>query len=164
MSTRKHSNVSPRDDDSALAGPAANGILSWIVFTCLLAFIFLTPIPYGSVERSWPAVFDVAVLALAALWFVDCALSQRFLSHAQLWFLSPLVACALYAFLQTIAFSHESTPLGLLPRAISFDPYQTKLFAITLLSLTLVLAMLLQCVSDTKRLMLLAHCVIAIVL
>jgi O-antigen ligase len=143
--------------------PIHSSALSSVIFIGLLAIVSLTPIPYGSVERWWTAAFDVAVFALAALWFVDCGLSRRFPSRAQLWFLSPLLGCALYAFIQTIPFGHESTPLGSLPRAISFDPYQTKLFTITFLALTFVLAMLLQYVSNRKRLLILAHCVIAIV-
>ena len=163
MSTRTHSHATTQDD-SASAGPRANAVLSGIVFTALLALIFLTPIPYGSVERWWSGAFEIVVFALAALWFVDCALSQRFLGRAQLWFLTPLFGCGLYAFLQTIPFANESTPLGRLPRAISFDPFQTKLFAITLLALALLLAMLLHYVNNRKRLLILAHCVIAMAL
>jgi O-antigen ligase len=161
MSTRNNSNVSSRDD-SALAGPAANGILSSIIFTALLALIFLTPIPYGSVERWWSAAFAVLVLALALLCLIDIARSKRFLTRAQLWMLAPLFGLALYAFLQAIPFTHEITPIGSIPRAISFDPYQTKLFAISMFALTLALAMLCRYANTRGKLLALAYCVIGV--
>ena len=161
MSTRNHSHGSARDD-SALAGPTANGILSWIVFTALLALIFLTPIPYGSVERWWSAAFAVLVLILALLWLIEIARSKLFLTGEQLWMLTPVFGLALYAFLQTIPLTRETTPIGPIPRAISLDPYQTKLFAIGLLALVLALAMLCRYANTRGKLLALAYCVIGI--
>src|SRR5258706_15585881 len=161
MSTRNHSHLSTRDD-SALTGPATNGILSWIVFIALLALIVLTPIPYGSVERWWIGAFDVAVFALATLWLIDIARSKNFLTGAQLWMLAPVLGFALYAFLQTIPFTHETTPIGSISHAISLDPYQTKLFAISLLALMLALAMLYRYANTRGKLLVLAYCVIGV--
>src|SRR5256884_1000536 len=161
MSTRKDSNVSTRDD-SALTGPTANGIFSWIVFTTLLALIFLTPIPYGSVERWWSGAFEVLVLALAFLWLIDIAHSKIFLTGEQLWMLAPVLGLALYAFLQTIPFTYEPTPIGSIFHAISLDPYQTKLFAIGLFALVLALAMLCRYANTRGKLLALAYCVIGV--
>src|SRR5256885_16425844 len=107
MSTRNHPPLNTRDN-SALAGPAANRILSWIVFTTLLALIFLTPMPYGSVEGWWSAAFAVLVFALALLWLIDLSRSKGFLTGEQLWMLAPVFGLALFAFLQTIPFTHET--------------------------------------------------------
>ena len=159
MSTRTHSHLS---SGSASASPRIKGILSWIIFTTLLALIFLTPIPYGSVEPWWHAAFEVLVFALALVWLIDIVRSKIFLTTEQLWMLAPLFGLALYAFLQTIPFTHETTPIGSISHAISFDPYQTKLFAIGLLALVLALAMLCRYANSRGKLLALAYCVIGI--
>lgn len=138
--------------------------LSFIIFAALIALVFLAPIPYGSVEPSWTAALEVALFALSCLWFIESAWSRRFLSREQLKLFAPLLALAIYAFMQTIPFVHDATPAGSLPRTISFDPYQTSLFAVELAALIFALAMWSQYGSGRPRLIALAFVVIAIAL
>jgi len=124
-------------------------MLSLFIFAVLLILITLTPIPYGTVQRTWESVFEVSVFILAAFWLIDALTSRSFLSRNQWQLLLPLVAVAIYARLQTL---------------ISSDPYETQLVAIKLLALTLVLAMVIQYTNSKRRLSWLVHAVIMVAL
>ena len=138
-----------RSSEAALNGnsvprTATSGrLLSLIVFGGLLLLLILVPVPYGTVEPWWEAVFECAVFALAALWLIDALRSGRLLIREHWALLAPLLTLVAYAFFQTIPLWEQTTPLGTDRQPISFDPYQTRLVATKLLALALVLALLL---------------------
>jgi O-antigen ligase len=135
-----------------------------MIFAALLILIVATPIPYGTVQPWWNATFELTVFALAILWLIDCLLSRRFLTSQHLWLVAPLAALTLYAFIQTIPFTTQASPIGPLPQAISADRFETKLFAIRVIALALAFAMLLQYTNTRNRMVALAYAVIAIAL
>lgn len=134
------------------------------VFTGLLFLIILTPIPYGATQVWWTSIFEIAVFALAIVALVHYSIAPDSLSSKQMWLVMPLIAISLYALLQTIPFPHEATPLGAMSQPISFDPQQTRSFALRIGALALVLTMLLQYTKRRSRLLILTYCVIGIVL
>jgi putative inorganic carbon (HCO3(-)) transporter len=132
---------------------AAARALSAVVFYALLALLPLAATPYGSVEPWWTGLFDALVFVLAALWAVEGALRGRWLVRAHV-LLLPCVALAALAFVQ-------SWPLPFVG-LISFDPYESRVFALRLLAFTLYAAMLLRYTSTERRLRALVVVVICV--
>lgn len=132
----------PRPHESN-ASPAAARALSAFVFYALLALLPLAAAPYGSVEPWWTGLFDAVVFVLAALWAVEGALAGRWLTRAHALAL-PWVALAALAFLQSVQLPFVGR--------ISFDPYESRVFALRLLAVTLYAAMLLRYASAGRRL------------
>jgi O-antigen ligase len=122
---------------------AAARVLSAVVFYVLLALLPLAAVPYGSVEPWWTGLFDALVFVLAALWAVEGALAGRWLVRAHAVVL-PCLALAALAFLQSV-------PLPFVG-VVSFDPYESRVFALRLLAFTLYAAMLLRHASTGRRL------------
>lgn len=137
-------------------------IISRTIFASLLLLLFLAPIPYGTVDSWWQALIECAVFALTALWLIDWLLTGRLKLSAHLTLLAPLLALCAFALVQTMPLWPQPTPVGLLRRAISFDPYETRLAAVRLLTLTLALALLLRYTDSPRRLRLLVYTVIGI--
>jgi O-antigen ligase len=153
--------MSAKNFDSVATETAAMPrLLGQIIFTGLLLLVLLTPLPYGAVEAWWVAAFECAAFALAGLWVIDWLCTGRLLSRAYLPLLAPLCALALYAFVQSVPLWPRQTPLGVIRQAISFDPYETRLDAVRLLALTLVLALLLRYTDSARRLRALVYTVI----
>ncbi|MDT7809157.1 MAG: hypothetical protein QOJ70_2970 [Acidobacteriota bacterium] len=134
----------------ARAGATARG-LSAFVFVGLIAIIALSPIPYGSVEPGWTALFEAAVFLLASLWAIEGALSGRRVERAHV-LVVPGLALAAYALLQSITLAGG---------AVSFDPFETRLVAIKLLAYTSFLALLLRYINTERRLRALLYAVVA---
>ncbi|MFL6210369.1 MAG: O-antigen ligase family protein [Pyrinomonadaceae bacterium] len=137
-------------------------LLSRVIFGSLLLLIILAPIPYGLVEPWWEAVFECAVFLLTALWCIEWLLTGRSLDRRDLWLLVPLLALVLFTLMQTLPLWPQTTPVGALRQAISFDPYETRLVGRKLLALTLALALLLRYTDSLRRLHALAFSVIGI--
>ena len=137
---------------------------STTIFAALWGLIVVMPIPYGAVEPWWSATFEVTIFLLAALWLFDSFGSGRFLTSQQFWLVAPFVALAVYAFIQTVPFKTQPTPIGSVTQAISADRLETKLFGLKIIALALVLAMLLRYANTYARLIALAYAVIAIAL
>jgi O-antigen ligase len=133
------------------SGSAARA-LSAAIFAGLVAVVPLSSIPYGSGEPMWTALFEAAILLLAALWIVEGALSGGWLSRAHL-VAAPGLALAAYALLQSV-------PLGT-SGALSFDPYETRLVALKLLAYTVFLALALRYVNSNWRLRALLYALVA---
>ncbi|MFL6255840.1 MAG: O-antigen ligase family protein [Pyrinomonadaceae bacterium] len=151
MEASASTHVGARPD--ARRSSAAARALSAIIFYALLALLPLAAAPYGSVEPWWTGLFDALVFVLAALWAVEGALAGRWLVRAHA-FLLPCVALAAFAFIQSV-------PLPFVGR-ISFDPYESRVFALRLLAFTLYAAMLLRYASTERRLRALAVVVICV--
>lgn len=143
---------------------AARG-LDRAVFVALLVLIALTAIPYGTVEAWWEAVFECAVFVLGALWALQGLLRMKwYVSQTQL--LAPLLALVVFALIQTLPLWGSSagaagveTPLW---NTISADPFETKRFALKLLSLILCGELLLCYTSTPRRLRALIYVIIAV--
>lgn len=131
-------------------GVTARG-LSALIFAGLVAIVPLSCVPYGSVEPQWTAVFEAAVFLLAALWALEGALSGVWVSRAHTLAL-PGVVLAGYALLQTL-------PGG--AGAVSYDPYETRLFALKLFAYASFLALLLRYADSERRLRALLYAVVA---
>lgn len=110
------------------SSPAAARSLSAVVFYALLVLLPLAAVPYGSVEPWWAGLFDALVFLLAARWAVEGALTGRWVTRAHA-ILLPCLALAALALLQSVSLP----AVGL----ISFDPYESRVFALRLLALRL---------------------------
>ncbi|MFN2512417.1 MAG: O-antigen ligase family protein [Pyrinomonadaceae bacterium] len=155
---------------SRVAAPLEHRVSSFaeisgkVIFGSLLALIVFTAVPYGTAEPWWKAFFICAVAALSLLALVESVLSGRWSTRG--WpLLVPLVLATVFAFLQTV-------PLGARPipgiphaswNAISADPFATRFFALQLFALTLAAALLFRYVSTERRLNIVIHVVIGVV-
>ncbi|HEX7313480.1 MAG TPA: O-antigen ligase family protein [Pyrinomonadaceae bacterium] len=117
--------------------------LSAFVFYALLVLLPLAAMPYASVEPWWTALFDAVVFVLAAPWAIEGALSGRWVTRAHT-LLVPCLGLAALAFLQSL-----SLPVV---GVVSFDPYESRVFALRLLAFTLYAAMLLRYATTERRL------------
>lgn len=135
-----------------------------LIFYSLLVVIALTAIPYGTVEEWWIALFECAVFALGALWFLMGLIRSdwRVPASRLLW---PLLALVIFIALQTINFGGRSGSAEL-PGAhwgtISADPYETRLVIIKLLALILTFLLLLRYTTSHRRLRVLIYVVIGV--
>lgn len=129
-------------------------LLDRVVFSCLLALIVLTSIPYGTVEPWWDAAFEVAVFVLTAIWIVEVLLRGSWQVN-KLFILVPLILLTCYAFAQSVELPSwlvTGNGRNLSRHTLSIDPYQTHLTALKALALTLYLGLLLLHTSTRKRL------------
>jgi O-antigen ligase len=137
--------------------PAAVGAvsraLSAIIFFSLLAILPFAAVPYGSVEPWWTGLFNALVFLLTGLWAVEGALSGGWFSRGHAPAL-PLLGLAAFALLQSV----DVPGLGV----ISFDPYESRLFALRLLSVTAYGALLIRYARTERRLCALAVTVVAV--
>ena len=123
-------------------------MLSKTIFGLLLCVVALTPVPYGTVEPWWKAVFVCAVFGITILAVLDSAI--RASVRLNPWsVLLPLLALTTLAYLQSWT-------------RISADSFQTRFFALQLLALTAFLALLYRYAATTNRLRLLVYVVIGI--
>ena len=142
-------------------------MLGKIVFVALLGLIAFTAIPYGTADIWWKAFFVCAVLTLCILWLIEGLLSKAWITEG--WSLIlPIAALILLSFLQTLSFGSaaavpsSSTASPPVWNAISGDPYQTRFFALQLLSLLLTAVFLFRYATTERRLRTMINVVIAI--
>lgn len=138
-------------------------VLDAAIFYSLVVLILLVAIPYGTVEPWWEALFECIIFALGALWIVEGMLSRGWLLRGHRIFM-PLLLIILFAFIQTLPLlTTTTTPSGLrLWRAISADPYETRLSILKLLALTLSGVLLLRYISNRQRLRALIYTIIGV--
>ncbi|HSK63507.1 MAG TPA: O-antigen ligase family protein [Pyrinomonadaceae bacterium] len=118
-------------------------MLGKIIFGALLGIVVITPIPYGTVEPWWKAVFVCAVFGVFILAICDSI-------RVSLWStLLPLVVLTGFAFLQSWT-------------RISADPLQTNFFALQLAALTAFLALLYRYAATEARVRILVYAVIGV--
>ena len=140
-------------------------ILSRTVFLSLLSLIVLTAIPYGTSQPWWIAAFAAAIFALAILWLVEGYINQSWFGGT-LPLVLPLAALVVFALCQTLSFSNPtSNPAGIrfpIWNAISADPYQTRLFALWLVALTLAGVMLTRYACTEKRIRIVINVIVCV--
>jgi O-antigen ligase len=143
-------------------------ILSRFIFYALLAIVAFAAIPYGTVQPWWQAFFNCAIFILAALWLIEGFLknSWDFNAYRLLW---PLVALAVFAFLQTLpllgaAGEERLEVYGAAWRAVSADPHGTREWCLKMMALVLVCAMLLRYATNLRRLRALIFLVLGVAL
>jgi O-antigen ligase len=138
--------------------------LEGIIFYGLLVVIALTAIPYGTVEPWSIGLFECAVFALGALWFLTGLFKNNW-RLPPLRLLWPLLALLVFLGLQTINFGGSGGGPGLpgaLRGTISADPYETQLTLLRLLSLTVAYVLLLGHATSRTRLRALIYLVIGV--
>lgn len=119
-------------------------MLGKTIFGLLLVVVAITPIPYGTVEPWWKVAFVCAVFGIFILGILENTIFQNS------WFLLlPLLALSGLAFLQSWT-------------ALSADPFQTRFFALQILSLTAFLALLYSYAATENRVRVLVYTVIGI--
>ena len=141
-------------------------VLDQVIFLSLLLIIALSAIPYGTVEPWWEALFECSIFALGILWVLEGWLSGTWHVRGSR-LLLPLLALAIFSFLQTLYWGSSSATIvaGVRSdawRAISADPYETRLFVYKLLALCLAGELLLRYTSSRHRLRILINVVIGI--
>jgi len=142
----------------AAGGPFAR-FLNRVIYFCLLLTIVLTAIPYGTVQPWWIALFECAVFLIAIVAVIETLLSKTM--SLDVWLVAPLLGLILFAVIQSLPLFSEPGPFGL-RTSLSADPYSTRLFAVQLIALTLVLLLLLRYTSSKARLRYLIYVVIGV--
>ena len=125
-------------------------MFSKTIFGLLLCIVAITPIPYGTIEPWWKAVFICSVIAVCILAVVEIAISDAV--RLDLWSpLLPMTALAALAFLQSWT-------------RISADPFETRFFVLQLLALTAFLALLYRYAATEQRVRILIFAIIGVAL
>lgn len=136
-------------------------MLSKLTFCALLAVILVAPIPYGTVEAWWKAAFVCAVFAICIVALIE-TLKNRIERIEGTSILLPLLALSLLAFLQTLSLGARTEANLSVWNTISADPYQTRFFALQMLALTTLLALLYRYASTERRVRVLVYTVLAV--
>lgn len=124
--------------------------LSAFIHYAVLAVIILMAIPYGSVQPWWKASFQCTVFLLAAVSVFSNGIS---FPRSQIRLFVPLLLLVGSALVQTISVGNPT---------ISADPYQTRLFALNLLSLLTLGWLIAKHVNDQRRIYLLIDTIVAV--
>ncbi|HEX8638542.1 MAG TPA: O-antigen ligase family protein [Pyrinomonadaceae bacterium] len=124
-----------------------------LAFFLICAIVILTTLAYGTVHQPIIAVFYSAVATLPILWAIDGFSSGRLRYSTNLLQL-PLVAAAIYGFVQIVPFGSLAETAGVsdIPRTISLDPFATQVSAIHFIALAMFFAALLVFTDSAKRL------------
>ena len=133
--------------------------LDGLIYFFLLATIVLTAIPYGTIQPWWISLFECLVFVTTMLALIEAIISKRWWLDLSL--VVPLLALILFALIQSVPLFSGSGPIN--PRtSISADPYGTRLFAIQLFALTLVVLLLRRYISSKARLRGIIYVIIAV--
>jgi O-antigen ligase len=132
-----------------------------MIYFALLTLIVLAAIPYGTVEPWWKAVFVCAVFVICIAALIECLVSRNE-RIARKSVLLPMVALSALAYVQTLSLGSR-TEAGLqVWNTISADPYQTRFFALQMLALTTLLALLYRYTTSERRIRVLVYTVLAV--
>lgn len=151
------------DQTSQTAALRISAILNHVIFFSLVGLIFLSAVPYGTVEPWWKAVFVCFVFLLWILGAVESVLGPpREKVDRQL--LLPLFALVALALIQSLPIGVRSNPATPYPTwtAISADPYQSQFFAVQLLAITFAGALLARFTTTDRRVSILLHVILAV--
>ncbi len=136
-------------------------MLNKLVFATLVVLIVIAPIPYGTVEPWWKAAFVCAVFAICIIALIE-TLKNRIERIEGTSILLPMLALSVLAFLQTLSLGSRTEASLSVWNTISADPYQTRFFALQMLALTTLLALLYRYASTERRVRVLVYTVLAI--
>ena len=144
------------------------------LFCSLLSLIVLVAIPYGTAEAWWKGLFQCLVFVLVVFAVIEKFLRGKKVSddsrvadsaarlRRDLALFLPLLALIAFALVQTIPWSNSSVAGTVIPRTLSADAFQTRLFIIHLCALVLAGWLLMQCTSSQRRLHQLVGVIMAI--
>jgi len=136
-------------------------VASKLIFAALVGLIVIVPLPYGTVEPWWKAAFVCAVFAICIVALIESLKNPlKRLEGASV--LLPMLALSLLAFLQTLSLGSRTEADLSVWNTISADPYQTRFFALQMLALTVLLALLYRYASTEGRVRVLVYTVLAI--
>jgi O-antigen ligase len=136
-------------------------VLNRVIFYGLIAIIALTAIPYGTSESWSKALFESAVFFLAFLWIVYGLIDGSWrITNARL--IAPLCGLLVLALVQSLAWWRVDMAGDKVWFALSSDPFETRIFAFRIAALILVLVLIVRFTSNTKRLGILVHAIIAV--
>ncbi|MDQ3920238.1 MAG: O-antigen ligase family protein, partial [Acidobacteriota bacterium] len=157
--TAAMSGVSQREQPGVKASPR---LLEITLFGSLLGLIFLTAIPYGTVQPWWVSAFNSCVFALGAVWAAAGIVSGGWRLRG-LWLFAPVAAIIILAFAQSLPVLRAAAVAPQTPgaRAISADPFETRFFALRALALLLAAQLLWNYTSGRRRLKALVNVIIA---
>lgn len=136
-------------------------LLSKLIFAALVGLIVIVPMPYGTVEPWWKAAFVCAVFAICIIALIE-TLGNRLERIEGASILLPMLALSVLAFLQTLSLGSRTEADLSVWNTISADPYQTRFFALQMLALTVLLALLYRYASTERRVRMLVYTVLAI--
>ena len=134
---------------------------SKLIFAALLGLIVIAPIPYGTVEPWWKAAFVCAVFVTCIIALIE-TLKNRVERIEGASILLPMLALSLLALLQTLSLGSRTEANLSVWNTISADPYQTRFFALQMLALITLLALLYRYASTERRVRVLVYTVLAI--
>ena len=117
--------------------------------------------PYGTVEPWWKAAFVCAVFAICIIALIE-TLKKPLERIEGASVLLPMLALSLVALLQTLSLGSRTEAELSVWNTISADPYQTRFFALQMLALTVLLALLYRYASTEGRVRVLVYTVLAI--
>ena len=129
-----------------------------LIFAALVCLIVIAPIPYGTVEPWWKAAFVCAVFAICIVALIE----NRGARVERASILLPMLALSLLALLQTLSLGSRTEGNLAVWNTISADPYQTRFFALQILALTTLLALLYRYARTERRVRILVYAVLAI--
>jgi O-antigen ligase len=147
----------PASTRGKIAASRTSIILERIIFYSLLVLILSVATPYGIVS-PWrgavETVFECGVFALGILWMIEGMFSGAWISRQHL-LLLPLLFLVVFAYVQTLPLGSSPDTTGInisVWRALSYDPYETRLMVLKLLAYALTLGLLLRYTSSLGRL------------
>ncbi len=122
-------------------------------FFLICAVVIFTTLAYGAVHQPIIAIFYLFVAAILILWAIDGFIGGN-LRYSKSLLQIPLVAAAVYGFIQIIPFGNLAETAGVsgIPRTISLDPFATQISALHFIALTIFLSAALVFVDTAKRL------------
>ncbi|HKO97109.1 MAG TPA: O-antigen ligase family protein [Pyrinomonadaceae bacterium] len=160
------SSSEPLSKSGLSVAPRVAAVLGTTIFSALMLLLVITAIPYGTVEVWWKAFFVCSVLSLTILWLIEGSLSDSWINDGLVVVL-PVAALASLSLFQTVSIpggSRQAEGLSFPTwNTFSFDPYQTRFFAVQLVALLLVALLLFRYLSTEKRLRTLINIILVIV-
>lgn len=139
----------------------AQRTLEAIIFYGLLLVIFLSAIPYGTVEPWSIAAFECAIFLLGLLWVAHAtAHGSWFTGSSRLFY--PLIALIGVALLQSFSWSQTERSGIRVSNSVSADAFESWLFALRLAALTLAGMLALRFTSSAFRLNFLIHAIVVV--
>jgi len=131
-------------------------ILSKAVFAALVALMVIAAIPYGTVEPWWKAAFVCAVLAICIVAIIEMLVARANRVEGST-VLLPMLALSALAFLQTLSIGSSNVW-----SAISADPFQSRFFALQILALTVLLALLYRYANTDRSVRVLVYTILGV--
>ena len=131
------------------------------IFAGLILLIVLTAIPYGTVEPWSEATFECVVFALAGLWVIHGLLTGGWRVEIPRTFF-PIIAVVGLALVQSLSLGHNTRANVSVVRAISADPFESRLFAFKVSALILAGLLLIRFTTTRRRLRVVVYAIIAV--